>query len=670
MVRHDSRNRIIITMLALALVMSLAAGCSSPSSDRADVIQAKSLNVRLSEDQRAEFLQAFRDAMSTGHVEIPATLDKINALGVTLEAFLPPEKPVLAAVANPDFEKAFKAAVKRVSENPTFKSKMKDHMDQVRLKVGVIKQIRPMKITPDNEAKSLNYLRRRAEIAIDGFILVDDGKFNYQLPEEVLYRGFGMRGERRYTGKELHRRQLRALGRDAGMGSEGWKKGSLYAFRTLTYIENAEKGGEPIYAYRAKNMLPQMDAEMLKWSATMNADYLADAVQPDGTFNYIYYPEENKYEEKSYSIVRHAGSVYGLFDAYNRLGDKKYYEAGRRAMDYLLKFAEFPEQTPEIAIIKHQGSSKLGTNALAAMAYAVMPEEFMTEQDKKWAAGFAESIVYFMMPEKGLFYTTYQQALKKKPPRKQALYFPGEAMLALVRIYERDGDPKWFAHAKDIAPGQEELWKNDGHERVGDYCWVGQAFARMARLETDPALAQHFRELGYSHADAVILHQFGSKENPRLKHWYRKDYLGGADNSRPPRTTPTSARGESLSENYLTAVFFNDEEKIKEYGEHALWGVHFCTNNQYTAQNSWFLPYPDKAKGGIRGSLYALDIRIDYNQHELSTTLNTLGVSQAEAEHLARLRPDLKPENFLAKPIPEKLVELGVTNWHRSKHKR
>ena len=43
-------------------------------------------------------MQAARDALSTGHADIPATLDKIDSLGVTLEAFMPPEKPVLAAV--------------------------------------------------------------------------------------------------------------------------------------------------------------------------------------------------------------------------------------------------------------------------------------------------------------------------------------------------------------------------------------------------------------------------------------------------------------------------------------------------------------------------------------------------------------------------------------------
>ncbi|MCZ7584814.1 MAG: hypothetical protein M5R36_16595 [Deltaproteobacteria bacterium] len=66
--------------------------------------------------------------------------------------------------------------------------------------------------------------------------------------------------------------------------------------------------------------------------------------------------------------------------------------------------------------------------------------------------------------------------------------------------------------------------------------------------------------------------------------------------------------------------------------------IHFFVENQWSPQNSWFLPYPDKADGGIRGSLIANDIRIDYNQHALSTEINALS-------------------------IPEDLAALGVSGW-------
>jgi hypothetical protein len=625
------RNYLFIGLFFALLAIMVA--CSQ-GGEKASIAPYKS-EIKLTEQEQAFLLDAARKGLSGE--SIPAFAPDLKALegaGAVVEVFLPPVKPAIAVVSGKPFEKTFAEAVKKAAADPNF-AKIKTDLAKARVKVGVINEIKQIehagkpKSEKDNAYKKI---AKQGEDGIYGFVLATkDGKAYFQIPELVLYEGWAMEGEKRFMGGKMVAKQLKLLSKQAAASVKDWTEGQLYAFTTFTFIDDVKEHGKPVVMFRAKNMLPQFDAESLKAATIANADYLAKAVDEKGKFDYIYYPDKDA-SEKGYSIVRHAGAAYGLFEAYNKFADKKYLDSGRRAMDYLLGKIEIPKEAENIALIMDNGSSVLGTNALAAMAFASMPETQITDNDRKYRGQLGESIFFFRMPEKGLFYTSFKEASTKKAPKKQALYYPGEAMLSLVRLYERTGEKKWWDAAKDIAPGQKKLWEDAGHEQVGNYCWVGQAWARMARIEKDPKLAEEYRLAGYSHADAVIKHQF-TAETGRYP-----DYIGGADNSKPPRTTPTSARGESLAENYLTAKFFKDVEAQKKYGIALMQCIKFCIENQYSDQNSWFLPFPNKARGGIRGSLIALDIRIDYNQHLLTTMINSL-------------------------TVPEDLKALGVTQW-------
>ncbi|MBZ0271056.1 hypothetical protein K8I61_03400 [bacterium] len=612
------RPRLYILSIVVALAVALGTACGSrDASSKHELVPFES-DIKLSQADQRFLLDAARKGLSGEAIPaLPAGVTGIDAGGAVVEVFLPPNEPAIAVVAQRPFDKAFAEAVKQAKAHKNF-GKIGASLADARVKVGLISEIKELDYPRKAKGEKIfRQIARQVEDGIHGFIYVSkEGKTAFQIPEMVHYEGWAMKGETRYMGRRLVGRQLPYVVREAAGTTKGWKEGEILAFRQYTFIEDAADRKNPVEVFRTKNMLPPLTTETVRAGAIANATYLAKAVNDEGRFNYIYYPELDKYD-RGYSIVRHAGSVYGLFEAYNHFGDDAYFDAGRRSMDYLLRLAEEPAEAPEIAIIKERGRSVLGTNALAAMAYSAMPEDRMTDRDKEMRNKLGESILYYRMPQKGLFYTSFTQAYKKNPPREQARYYPGESMLALVKLYERTGDKKWYEAAKDLAPGQKELWMNAGHASVGDYCWVGQAFARMARIEPDAALANEYREIGYSHADAVIKHQYTADAA-----W--KDYEGGADNSRPPRTTPTSARGESLAENYLTAKHFGDTETQKKYGAALLKAIHFCVQNQWSPQNSWFLPYPEKAEGGIRGSLIANDIRIDYNQHLLSTQIMAL----------------------------------------------
>ncbi|MBZ0273978.1 hypothetical protein K8I61_18205, partial [bacterium] len=169
------------------------------------------------------------------------------------------------------------------------------------------------------------------------------------------------------------------------------------------------------------------------------------------------------------------------------------------------------------------------------------------------------------------------------------------------------------------------LWRADGPDAVGRYCWHAMAWARLARVDPDPARRDQWRALGYEHAGAVIARQWRPGQAG-----YFPAYLGSAKNARPPRTAPTSARAESLYENYLAARFANDDDAAREFAGALSASMRFVIANQYSRENTYFLPHPERAIGGIRGGLAAGDIRIDYNQHALYAMMGLLNSMNAE----------------------------------------
>lgn len=632
-----------ISFCGLLLVFSLITpGCGQKGDKAAsvDVVKAYDRLVILTHTQKTFLLNAARKGLEGGNIPDPGPLLRaIVGAGAVVEIFLPPEKPLIKIVGGDNFFMAFTKAVQQLASDPDFLSVIKPRLDATRVKVGIIDKVFPLKLTKFSKEKILfRRLAMQVEDGIHGFILVKDGKAFYQSPDLVLYKGWGLdihkpgEREKRVRGRDLIQYQLKALSRAAFGDENAWRTGRLYAFTMQSFIDKFGEPGKPVDSYRGKNMIPSLTAESLRAATLANANYLLRIVNDQGTLDYIYYPNENEYDP-AYHIVRHTGYVLRLLQTFNKFGDKKYFDAAQKVLKYVIDRTVIPEEAPHIAVVKVGEEAELGAGALMAMIYSVMPEETLTTKDRQYRDKFGESILFFRLPQAGHFYTTFQQALTKREPEGQALYFPGIAMLALVRLYERTGEKKWWDAAVGISRGQKKLWKKDGHRAVGKYCWVGQAWARMARIEKDAAMRDEYRDLGYSHCDAVLKHQW-----TRDRKGCYPDYPGGADNSRPPRTTPTSARAESLAENYRTAKFLGDIEAQKKYGVAILRALHFVVQNQFTDENSWFLPYPEKAKGGIRGGLTANDIRIDYNQHTLAAEL-------------------------MALDIPDDLAALGLRQW-------
>ncbi|HDH96994.1 MAG TPA: AMMECR1 domain-containing protein [Proteobacteria bacterium] len=586
-----------ISVLVLAIAICLVA--CSPKGERA-FSGAPSGKPKIASEDKSAALKLARAELEGKKVDVqfkgaPAGYPVIITL------FKPHTKYCFGiSPAGLELADAIKKAVANLKDKPCFYH-YESGMDKTRIKIDLAFGERPLK---NRSTKKLKY---QIEPGIHGLILQKDGERFIILPEQVIYESWAQVRTTRILGNKLARKQLRKLCRQAHLDKDCWKNKELpiNTFQVVSFIE-VSPNGKPIDLYRGNAPVsPEpLTTERIMNAAKAAADYLIRHQKDDGSFTYIYYPTFDK-EAKTYGFVRHVGTTWGFFLLYKATGEEKYKEAGIKAMKFFEKYIQFPLEAPHIAILKYKGrSAALGSMAIAALVLADAPEDVLDEKHRDLRERFGNALL-FMQIDDGRFYTYFRQAVSKTIPKKQARYYPGEALLALVKLYEVTQDKKWLDAAIKSADYQvEEFWRTGRPDN-----WSIQALSRLYRIVKDPK----YKKACYAMADWNWNHQWRKDRKPRYP-----DYLGGYDNARPPRSTPAASRTEAADEALKLALFEGDKEKIEQYAEAVLSAVRFDMNCQYRPENTYFLANPSRAIGGIKGSLIANDIRIDYCQHVIA----------------------------------------------------
>lgn len=339
-----------------------------------------------------------------------------------------------------------------------------------------------------------DFLWRAIELGIHG-IAADkkEGKdFTYFLPSSAIYWS-------RKTVEEF----LSRLSEKLGIGKEGYitEKLNLEIFRTHHFRELEVKG--PIV--RLRRGFPPIGEEVInketfvtaiKWASR----WLVDNLQPDGTFEYKYFPSRDIYlreifpEDEKYNEVRHALCVYSLFMIMEFFPeDKKLEEAAFSSLLFLLKNTVFgpkwfddvearkrlpqwvtqkpfgpPIQDKErddlvgpsqywesfdgyrrkipqnIAYVRWNDNVKMGAVAGTVLAISEMlhryPEKF--EEYKPFLEAFGEMIL-FMQKKDGSFNMYFVPPGHSYYSVENTIY-PGEILFAISRLYEHLNDKRFL----------------------------------------------------------------------------------------------------------------------------------------------------------------------------------------------------------------------------------
>jgi hypothetical protein len=368
---------------------------------------------------------------------------------------------------------------------------------------------------------------------------------------------------------------------------------------------------------------PLPTRDQISHAIALSTGYLERACGSDGKFVYEVNINSGK-KSRSYNIVRHAGAVYALAMLNHAQPDPQVVEAMVRAATFLRQnyiglgvrpgqMAVWSEPLAQQSESRHRdaelGATGLGVVALAEVRHA-KPRAVPLEELQSLGR-----FIQFLQKDDGSFVNKYRA--ESGPVQDwDLLYYPGEAALGFISLYEADHSRDWL-----IAAGKALSFlakSRAGLSTVPADHWALIATGRLLPYCDHSSCPGSSRQELINHATQIC--------NSILHEQFRGSAAVGMDGAfdSEGRTAPTATRIEGL----LAVLEFLPKDELRTKIEAVTArGIAFLLRMQIGMG-----PY----SGGIPGafatrSLDSSEVRIDYVQHTLCAWLRYQQLSHSEA---------------------------------------
>jgi hypothetical protein len=450
-----------------------------------------------------------------------------------------------------------------------------------------------------------------ASIGLEGVLVTrDDGKTGVVLPEEVVERSMF------HSNKLDHAAIAAVLAARAGVPQRDLATMRAYRFRADVHVESPSHDAA-LAVLRGMVQRPgEVTAEALLAGVRRGADYLARIVGPQGRYVYMYHPVDDR-DDSSYGWLRHSGTTYALFEAYEEFGAPSHLEKGEIALRYLAsRLSQDSASQGKYALDSNdEEQQKVGGAGLALLAFAKHAAVTGKRDDIETMRALARFIIKQQYQDGHFRCNADVERETGKELKRELWYYPGEAVLALMRLYaiepqqayldaaRRGAD--WIVRVRDASVSQDNL----SHDH-----WMSYAFNELYRVTRDDAYLKHAYEI----ARAIQRKQRGPNDAPA------PDFIGTFYEG---QTTPAATRIEAYDADIVLSRFSGRPDAWL-VGSAKL-AARSVLGQQFDSDGSYWLKNPAKANGGVRESMFVQDVRIDYVQHAMSAWL-----------HLARILRD------------------------------
>jgi len=193
--------------------------------------------------------------------------------------------------------------------------------------------------------------------------------------------------------------------------------------------------------------------ENIEAAIKRSAKYLQNSVKENGMFEYRVNMDPSIKVKRKYNILRHAGAIYAM-SQYLELYPQDYEmrSAIERAGKYLRDKAIEPVSgnqemlavwsKPQVNNSGKPLQAKLGGSGLGLVALLSIEKfhpGFTPLPDLKKLGRF----IVYMQKQDGSFYSKYIPSEGGRQDRWKSIYYPGEAALGLLMLYEKDPSEIW-----------------------------------------------------------------------------------------------------------------------------------------------------------------------------------------------------------------------------------
>ncbi len=382
---------------------------------------------------------------------------------------------------------------------------------------------------------------------------------------------------------------------------------------------NEEKSSAP------KSEITAPTPEKLANAIKQSANYLKNATHEDGMFEYRINMNPNIKVTRKYNILRHAGTIYAMAMYYNMYPDENILSAVMRAGAYLRDESILPISDndnmlavwsmPEINGSNNPLQTKLGGTGLGLVALLSIEKIKPGFTPLQKLKELGRSIVY-MQKEDGSFYSRYIPSMGGLHDKQQCLFYPGEAALGLLMLYEKDTSAVWLNSAYKALEYLAISRKNSS-DIPADH-WALLATEKILSFKNSSEVPIS-RDLLINHAIQICETILHSQNNQP----YQPKYDGGF--SKDGKTTPSATRLEGL----LAALSFLPKNlEIRDRISASIdRGIAFLIRSQIKeGKYSGAIPRATDRKREIwfinrSFNRNVTEVRIDYIQHAMSAMI-------------------------------------------------
>ncbi len=340
--------------------------------------------------------------------------------------------------------------------------------------------------------------------------------------------------------------------------------------------------------------LEEISQEKIIGSLRLTQDWFLNNInQETKTLEYIYFPSKDEYSKKN-SDLRQLSTLWMMTELRQFLKADSLDELINNTFSYYLKYIKTKDG---YAFLEIGNNSNLAFNAFIAMALLNSNRQDKETLIEKFANG-----VLALQKNDGSYYTDF---MAKGDAGID--YYPGEAMLALMKLYGSTKNPSYIDSVKKAFPYYRDYWRNK--KNTAFIPWHTQAYFLLYNETKDPEVAKFIFEMNDWLIDNYQIYYSKSAEE------------FGAFVLNNPQSCLTSVYLEGINDAYSLAVAIGDDYHKKKYATSTRFGTRFILQTQFNKDNSSSLKNPIRAIGGFRQNLKNNAQRIDYLQHAINSLI-------------------------------------------------
>jgi len=306
----------------------------------------------------------------------------------------------------------------------------------------------------------------------------------------------------------------------------------------------------------------------------------------DDNFLYYEYDISTRTHSDVHHPLRESGSLWSIAKLANYTEDPRYDSLVQKGFTYFEQHFEYDEQNDFYYVNITPDNKKLGYSAFMILTLL----ETDHPQKNFYLEKFANGILYQQKDDGSLATRFYSDS------NASVDYYPGEALFALMSLYEYDRNPEYLEAVEQAFPHYSDYW--DSNSNTAFAPWQTRAYQKL-----------------YNETERSVYAEFVFDMNDFVVDQYKTDVACTAFDF--SAGSVVAVHMEGVNKAYELAEDLSDSDRINCYGNFIQNASNYIISLQVTDTDK----FEKKAIGGFLGSTTSTTTRVDRNQHAIITLI-------------------------------------------------